>query len=192
MRSPILFFSLLFFVIIVSCSANKISDDERKQLFTIDNIIKNTSFTFKNIQKCENISKTEFLYYINQISYDFDSFKDSHNSKYLVITSTLQSFPSEFSAKNNILTQNLAFKIGFSLAGQKVGLKADNKLFTLGDDNYHSFITSKENKIGNYIITRAGRKVLQIIIIGIYFDDKNTLEDCVRETIINIKNANKK
>jgi hypothetical protein len=70
-------------------------------------------------------------------------------------------------------------------------LKPDNSVFTLGDDNYHSYILIKGSTAGNLVITRIGRNMLVVIIMGIYFDDRESLEQAVEGTVNNIRAASK-
>ena len=96
---------------------------------------------------------------------------------------------SEADAKRNISSFKTAFTVSFKIAGKYLDLKTDNTIFTLGDENYHSYILIKGSTAGNLLITRIGKSMLVVIIMGIYFDDRESLEQAVAGTVDNIKRS---
>jgi hypothetical protein len=172
----------------LSCIQTKISDSEKKMLFTFADLADYTDNEFEEIEKCEAFSKVDMLFYLKQYSYTFNSNLSRRNHKILYLNSILQQLPSEFVAKRNMPTQagstKMAYNISLRTFAKGMHLKDDNRLFTLGDQNYHSYIITKDNrKVGNIIITRVGKYILQVIMMGLYFDERETLEDCMRWTV---------
>lgn len=161
----------------LSCVQTKIPASEKRLLFTYSNIADYSVREFRDIDQCETYQKVAVLDYINQYTYTFDSSKAEGNEGILFINTVLQRHPSVLVAKQSILGQagatRVMMNLSFKAFGKGIHLKEDNRLVTLGDQNYHSYIMNKDNrKIGNFLVIRVGRYVMQTMIIGLYFDDE--------------------
>lgn len=192
---------LLIFLIMMltfsglACVQTTISEEEKQLLFTFASLADYTNNEFHGVDQCESFQKLALLFLVRQYTYTFSSENHEKNRQFLFINSNLQRFPSELLAQQNILTQANAYKAGINVSlkfiGKGVHLQDDNRLFNLGDQNYQSFILNKENrKIGNLVITRVGRSILQVIILGLYFDDQDILEESMWDTVDNLRKQN--
>lgn len=193
MRRLLLLFILMMLALSgLSCMQTKITAEEKRLLFTFAKMADYTSNEFQDIEQCESYQKVAVLNLMKQYTYMFVSTKAKINQKFLYINSILQRYPSVIIARQNILTQAGTFRTTFNITlktfGKGIHIKDDNRLFTLGDKNYHSYILTKDNyKIGNLIITRVGRSILQVVIMGQYFDDRELLNECMSETVDNLR-----
>lgn len=193
----LLLFGLLIMLALsgLSCVQTNISDEEKQLLFTFANLADYTGDEYQDIDKCEEFQKVAVLNLVKQYTYTFNSSQSENNQQFLYINSILQRHSSVIIAKQNMLTQASTFKTAFNVSlkvfGKGIHIKDDNRLFTLGDKNYQSFILNKENhKIGNLIITRVGRSILQVVIMGLYFDDPILMNECMSETVANLRKPN--
>jgi hypothetical protein len=181
------FIAVILFFLGYSCSANEFSDSEKLDLFTIRNITNNIDYEIQDARKYESFSKIAFLNFFEHYEYTFDSTKNREGGPYLYIKSILQKFTTVFEAKKEALIQNNVYTITFKIiGGKKMSLKRDNSFFTLGDDNYHSYIMYNGSVVGNIVTTRVGRRVLIFTVGGLVFD-RNLLEKCAGETIKNLR-----
>ncbi|MGA2142752.1 MAG: hypothetical protein ABSG94_10080 [Brevinematales bacterium] len=183
--------SFFLLLLVSSCTTSRLTDGEKGLLFTIGNFTNNTIYRFDDTRRCETFSKSVLPGIFNKadLTYTFNSSKATNYKQYLYINSILQTYRSEAEAKRNISSFKTAFTVSFKIAGKYLDLKTDNTIFTLGDENYHSYILIKGSTSGNLLITRIGKNMLVVIIMGIYFDDRESLEQAVAETVNNIKKS---
>jgi hypothetical protein len=163
------------------------TENEKDLLFTFNDIADYMDFSFRDIGKCESFQKFTFAPIMSKYTYHFDSSKVKANSKYLNISCELETSPSVAKAKEDLKIKYYSFKIGFGIAKNvsngKVKLESANQLFTLGDSHYHLFIKNKDSIIGNFILTRVQNKVLQVYWMGVYFNERQALEECLAPTV---------
>jgi hypothetical protein len=176
----------------LSCMQTEITAKEKQLLFTFADMADYTVDEFQDIGQCETYQKVAVLNLMKQYTYTFTSTQSKRNRQFLYINSILQRYPSVIIARQNMLTQAGTFRMAFNVSlkafGKGMHIKDDNRLFTRGDQNYHSYILTKDNrKIGNLVITRVGRSILQVVMMGQYFDERDLLDECMEETVANLR-----
>lgn len=103
-------------------------------------------------------------------------------SEYVYLSSGAELDASVKDAKESLKPPMGAMKLGIKVFGH-AGLEPRPELLTLGDESYTSIVTSEGNPVGNIAFVRTGRIIHSLIIMGIYFDGQELLEDLFAEAL---------
>lgn len=69
-------------------------------------------------------------------------------------------------------------KLGLHFGGEaEVSIKERNDLFKWGDQSRFGMLVHKGSPGGNVFVARKGKRVVTVVIAGIYFDDRETISE---------------
>ncbi len=164
-------------VILVSfkgVSSRDVRDDERRLLVTVDNLAPYAVIPGDR-SLCESYIAKHNIDGSLELEYEYDTEKDPMSEDVLFFKSEAEISDTVPLAKESFATRISAYKMGSSLvSGRK--LQEKPSLFSLGEDNYAAIITQDGNPIGNVVVTRKGATVHSLVILGVYFDEREHLE----------------
>lgn len=75
-----------------------------------------------------------------------------------------------------------AYRTGM-LFGENIKLQPRADLLTIGDQHYAALVTKDGKPIGNVFVVRQGRVVHSLLLIGLYFDDRETVEELMGRVV---------
>jgi len=133
--------------------------------------------------KCVTTSATVAIDGSLELEYEFDSSLDPDVDEVFLLQSTVDIYGSESEAKEGHTLAVAAMKLGLSIGGASVVVEKRNDLMTLGDQQYAAILRSDGNPGGNLVVVRQGKKVFAMLIAGLYFDDRESLEDVLRRSL---------
>jgi len=121
----------------------------------------------------EKFTKTRYLDRSYDLEYEYEH-PDEATPLYLYCAVTVEL--SESDARMSYQGYRIGTNIGFSLE-EGVTLKDRDDLFRWGDASMCRQIRSGGSLVGNFFLTRKGRRVFCFSITGVYFDDTETLRE---------------
>lgn len=175
MTKKLILIILVFLLInLTGCVEGEMTDEQLAMLVTFDDLNMFDIGDFET-ESCESyMSKTNIDGSL-EIEYEFDSAKNENNTDYLLISSQVEVNESIREAKESFRLTIDAFRLGLSISNKSLKLVEDKELFKWGDEYYSSYIVANDNIVGNLITARKDNKIFSLILMGIYFDDKDLL-----------------
>jgi hypothetical protein len=175
MTKKLILIILVFLLInLTGCVEGEMTDEQLAMLVTFDDLNMFDIGDFET-ESCESyMSKTNIDGSL-EIEYEFDSAKNGNNRDYLLISSQVEVNESIREAKESFRLTIDAFRLGLSISNKSLKLVEDKELFKWGDEYYSSYIVANDNIVGNLITARKDNKIFSLILMGIYFDDKDLL-----------------
>jgi hypothetical protein len=110
-----------------------------------------------------------------ELSYEYDSPDDAENPLY--ISSTVNIERSVSDARTVYLSMTFGLKLGLAMEGAEA-LQQVHKtgLFAWGDESKSVMLLKSGRPVGNVFAGRKGRRVFHLILVGVYFDDRQDVE----------------
>lgn len=96
----------------------------------------------------------------------------------MFISSSVTAERTAATAATNYASLRVGHGIGFAMASNKTTkLEERDDIFKWGDESHHSLITNNGKPVGNLFAARKGRHIYTFMIVGVYFDSTDTVED---------------
>lgn len=166
------------------CIPRKITDKEQELLVTLQDVKTVYKLPSFDSAQCEKFTAQTVLTGAKKLEYEFSSQKNPANQPNIVIIKCLIDILPTASRADSVFEQSIkGYKIGLSLSNKEANLLEDPKLFTWGDENYSSYLTMRDKKLGNFIMTRKGNVIYTLILVGFYIDDKESLLKLLRPKV---------
>ncbi len=122
------------------------------------------------------------------IDYSYSNSEGSPDGTRLYVSSTAQVFSQSLSTMQMFRVQQIAMKGGLSFAGDTSTIPAPG-LLDLGDDHYAAVLKSKKTGqiVGNLFMVRQGRAMLTVVVIGMTFDDAESVRELLSPALLEAK-----
>lgn len=156
--------------------------DEISMLLTIDSF---ADYGFTNMPKeaCESWLAKPNKDGSTQVEYEYDSELDP-GSDYIYLLSTVELNRSEADATQTFKKAIGAMKLDVGMF-EGAGIEEQPNLIDMGDESYTALITSEGEPAGNIVVIRDGRIIHMLMVTGIYFDEKDRLEELFITPLVN-------
>ncbi|MGH9334495.1 MAG: hypothetical protein ACRD21_12175 [Vicinamibacteria bacterium] len=123
--------------------------------------------------KGEKVVKRRYVDDSYEIEYVYD-LPDDDDAPYLSYSLTFE--PSESDASTTYVSLWGGTKIGFYVSGEvEVKVREDNDLLRWGDESRFGVLFADGQPFGNVFVAKKGKRVVYLIVSGIYFDDAETV-----------------
>jgi hypothetical protein len=123
----------------------------------------------------ESLSKTRYIDDSFEIEYVYDLPQDN-DAPYLSYTVTFE--PSESDANTTYVSLWGGTKVAFYMFGDvKVDVQEKNEIFRWGDQSRFGVLFAGDRPFGNVFVAKKGKKVVYLLISGIYFDDPDVFSE---------------
>ncbi|MGN6183338.1 MAG: hypothetical protein ACTHQM_06745 [Thermoanaerobaculia bacterium] len=150
--------------------------EDRKLVITAADL---KSFGLEDVDpEHETFSSTRSVDGTHIVEYAYTAPASDGEHSRLYIQSTSQTYSNTLSAMQVFKMQQLAFKGGLAIAGETKQESAP-ELVTVGDGRYAIRMKSKKTGevVGNVFMVRQSRSVLTVIIVGMRFNDSETVSE---------------
>ncbi|HEX2832091.1 MAG TPA: hypothetical protein VHW00_03700 [Thermoanaerobaculia bacterium] len=127
----------------------------------------------------ETFSSTKSIDGTRMVEYEY-TFPATEGKSRIYIQSTAQIFAQSLSTMQMFKMQQLALKGGLAVAGETTQEPAP-ALVNVGDGRFAMRLKSKKTgePVGNVFMIRQGRAMLTVIVVGLTFDDAETVEKLI-------------
>lgn len=161
-----------------------VGEQERAVVVTRDDILARTQGL--KLDGPEKLAKKKLLDGTYELEYKYDASKSKIEPFFLDCMVTVSTSSSD--ASNRYMGMKLGGAAGFSMsAGDGVKLEDHDELFRWGDDSRSALITAQGKPVGNFFITRKGRYILYVIVVGVYFAKPETLADLLNPKLAELE-----
>ncbi len=121
----------------------------------------------------EKVTKTRYIDDSYEIEYVYDIPEDDE-APYLSYTVTFE--PSAGDATTTYVSLWGGTKVGFYVFGEvQVDVQEKNDLFRWGDESRLGLLLTDGRPFGNVFVARKGKRVVYLLVSGVYFDDADAL-----------------
>lgn len=123
----------------------------------------------------ETLSKTRYIDDSFEIEYVYDLPEDDE-APYLSYTVTFE--PSESDASTTYVSLWGGTKVAFYVFGEvQVEVQEKNEIFRWGDESRFGLLLAGDRPFGNVFVAKKGKRVVYLLVSGIYFDDSESFSD---------------
>lgn len=123
----------------------------------------------------ETLQKTRYIDDSFEIDYVYDVPEDD-NAPYLSYSVTFE--PSETDASTTYVSLWGGTKVAFYVLGEvQVEVQEKNEIFHWGDDSRFGLLLAEGQPFGNVFVAKQGKRVVYLMLSGIYFDDTASFSD---------------
>lgn len=163
--------------------ANRLpTEDEVSMLVTID-ALADYGYTNMPREACESWSAKLSLDGTSNVEYEFDS-ELAPDSEFIFLSSSVNLSKSEADAQKSFKIAVGAIELVIRMFGSaEIEKKPD--LIELGDESYSALVTAEDNPVGNLVVIRDGQIIHTLVVMGIYFDQQDLLEDLFITPLVN-------
>lgn len=130
------------------------------------------------------IKKVRYLDGSHDVEYEYESHRGGDLELYVTCTVTVERNPSDAIA--SYATLGAFTQLGMSIAGNVKVVPRDD-LFRWGDASSHALIENEFGTVGNLFRARSGKYIFDVTIIGVYFDDAETLAELLKPRLERMK-----
>jgi hypothetical protein len=149
-----------------------VTQAERDVLLTIDKLSE-----FVEVEADPSRGKLRSIRHFDgsrELTYEYES-QDTEDALYLSSSVTLERRVSD--ARTVYLGSTLGFKLGMALEGENALREvARPELFQWGDESRAVVLMKGEEPVGNLFVARKGTKVFLVILVGVFFDERETVD----------------
>jgi hypothetical protein len=123
----------------------------------------------------ESVSKTRYIDDSYEIEYVYDVPEDD-GAPYLSYTVTFE--PTAGDATTTYVSLWGGTRFGFYVFGEvQVEVQEKNDLYQWGDESRMGLLLANGQPFGNVFVARKGKRVVYLLVSGVYFDDKESLTE---------------
>jgi hypothetical protein len=123
----------------------------------------------------ETLQKTRYIDDSFEIEYVYDLPEDDE-APYLSYSVTFE--PSESDASTTYVSLWGGTKVAFYVLGEvQVDVQEKNELFRWGDESRFGLLLAEGRPFGNVFVAKKGKRVVYLLISGIYFDEAASFTD---------------
>ena len=118
------------------------------------------------------------------IDYSYSNESGGVDGSRIFLSSQAFVFFTKLSAIQMFKMQQIGLKSGFAMTGD-IKVVPEPSLITSGDDHYSAILESKASgqKLGNLFLVRQGRSLLSVVIVGMSFNDADSVERLLKPAL---------
>ncbi|HEX5104885.1 MAG TPA: hypothetical protein VFV87_13790, partial [Pirellulaceae bacterium] len=116
-----------------------------------------------------------------EIEYEYDPERAPGAGEDISLMSSASIEPSESSARESFGMTLAAYRLGFGI--YDVQARELPHAMPGADQSHFALIVKDGNPVGNMVVVQQGKRVHGLLLIGLYFDDPQELDDLLRPTI---------
>ena len=116
-----------------------------------------------------------------EIEYEYDPDLAPGPGEMISLMSSAEINSTESSARESFNMTIAAYQLGFGL--YDVQSRDQSHAMAGVDQSRFALIVKNEKPVGNMIVVRQGKRVHGLLLIGLYFEDPQELEDLLRPTV---------
>jgi hypothetical protein len=155
-------------------SSRDVLEEERHLLISADDLAMHTAIPGSRTL-CESYLAKRNVDGSLELEYKYDTDEDPNAEEFLFLKSEAETSSTITLAKQSFADRITAYKMGASVvAGRK--LEENRELFLLGEENFAAIVTQDGSAVGNIVVTRKGATVHSLILYGVHFNDRKTIE----------------
>ncbi|MEM8954705.1 MAG: hypothetical protein AAGD22_11180 [Verrucomicrobiota bacterium] len=178
---------VLFYIGARGVSVRPMFEDEKELLLPLSCFNPEYASQF-SFEKCESFLAKTNIDGSLELEYRYDSDRDP-NSPFLFYTSEAEINRSIKDAETSFSMSIAAYKTGVALVkGRTIAPLTD--FFTLGERNYAARIEDDGIQVGNIVVTRQGKIVHSLLVIGMTFDSRDEIEALMSPVVLASKARN--
>jgi hypothetical protein len=147
---------------------------DRDLVLTVDDVTRGLDFT-KDPAK-ESLKRTWYIDGSREVVYEYDG---SEGKMPIYVTSQISRSTSNSDANNEYLGMKLGASAVFSTLGEGITEVPRDDLLRWGEKSTHIILSSAGGNVGNVFVAVRGNKVFMIIVTGVVFDDKASIEGTI-------------
>lgn len=155
------------------------TDAEKSMLITLD-VLESYGYTNQPQEATAIWSAKVNIDGSTELEYEYEL---ESETDYLYIVSDVNLEATEKDARDSFKIGINAYKLGLKIGGATAEKKPN--LFTLGDERYSAQIMIDGDPFGNLVVVRHGRIIHSLILMGLYFDEKEDLESLFFQALEN-------
>ena len=144
---------------------------DRELVVTIEDVTAGMEFT-KDPTK-ESLKRTWYIDGSVDVAYEYNG---AEGKLPVYVSSQASRNTSSQDATNEYLGMKLGASAVFRVMGENVTETQRDDLLKWGDDSSSVLLSVPGGHVGNCFVARKGDKVFMLIVTGVFFDDKTTLE----------------
>lgn len=150
-----------------------ITQAERDVLFTIETL---TDFADVEVDPAAGkLKRVRHFDGSREVTYEYESPDGAEDPLYLSSSVNLERNVSD--ARTVYVSSTLGFKLGMALEGeQALQQVARSGLFQWGDESRAVVLMKGDKPVGNVFAGRKGKKVFLVILVGVFFDEREDVE----------------
>ena len=165
--------------LLCGCIQQDVSDKEKTLLITIEDL-EEYDIKYSNEYKGDYL-KRSYKEGSWEVNYEYDP-PDNPNITTLYLTSTVE-FEKNTDEAKDTYNQGLLMYKGGALLSDGV-LEEQPDFINLGDETFIGFLKKDNAIIGNLVVIRRENKIHNLLISGLYFEDKSQLEELLTPKLL--------
>jgi len=153
---------------LAACKSEPVTERDREVLVRVQDLAA-YEIQFQDAARYEKFEKSRYFDGSCELTYEFElpDAETRPNAIYLRVLATVET------DKSGATVSQGAEKIGFGVGMKLEGIEAEERkdFFRHGDDSTFFVLTKGGKPVGNFFVTRFGKRVYSLLIAGVYFDD---------------------
>ena len=161
---------------LAACKSEPVGERDREVLVRVGDLAAH-GIGFDDAARYEKFEKSRYFDGSCELTYEFE-LPDAEvrpGAVYMRVAATVET------DKQSATVAHGAEKVGFNVGMKFEGFEAEERkdFFRHGDDSSFFLLTKGGQPVGNFFVTRHGKRVYSIIVAGIYFDDPSAWSELI-------------